>query len=233
MLRVSVHAGLLRERCPQNQIAALDIAYHKRAAMADYLASLQLAGKGELQPAILAGYPRWAGSVWDLVARAITAVLYRSAEAPPVPRVDKRCAYATKMCAVVQRITLDDRGAQLGTVEILQPGHVRGEYRATFTEDIFGPRTATFSYGTKQLNPADLLLRAICHSLWGIDVLGPRPALILPATMRIDGEDRFDLQSLAEPARTGFSRYQANRIPLAKPEPMPKAQDYVAFLTRA
>ncbi len=136
MLRLSIHAGLLKERCPQNQIAALDIAYQKRAALADYLVSLQLSGRGELEPAIVSNYPRWSGSVWDLVARAITAVLYRSDVAPPVPRVDKRCAYATKMCAVVQRVTTSDAGAEIARVELLQPGRVRGEYHAVFSEDI-------------------------------------------------------------------------------------------------
>lgn len=232
MLRVSIHAGLLQDRCAQNQIAALDIAYQKRAALSDYLVSLQLTGRGELEPAIVSSYPRWAASVWDLAARAVTAVLYRSDEPPPVPRVDKRCAYATKMCAVVQRVTVDDLGAEIGRVEILQPGRVRGEYHATFSEDIMGGRTAEFDYGCKVLNPADLLLRAISYAWWGTDVLGPRPALILPPSIKIEGEERFDLQSLREPARTGFIRHRANRVPLAKPEQMPLAQDYVDFILK-
>ena len=232
MLRLSIHAGLLKERCPQNQIAALDIAYQKRAALADYLVSLQLSGRGELEPAIVSNYPRWSGSVWDLVARAITAVLYRSDVAPPVPRVDKRCAYATKMCAVVQRVTTSDTGAEIARVELLQPGRVRGEYHAAFSEDIMGERTAEFAYGCKVLNAADLLLRAICYALWGTDVLGPRPALILPPSIEIEGEDRFDMQSLSEPARTGFNRHRANMVPLAKPEPMPLAKDYVDFILK-
>lgn len=232
MLRLSIHAGLLKDRCPQNQVAALDIAYQKRAALADYLVSLQLSGRGELEPAIVSSYPRWSGSVWDLVARAITAVLFRSDVAPPVPRVDKRCAYATKMCAVVQRVTTSDTGAEIARVELLQPGRVRGEYHAVFSEDIMGERTAEFAYGCKVLNPADLLLRAICYALWGTDVLGPRPALILPPSIEIEGEDRFDMQSLSEPARTGFIRHRANQVPLAKPEPMPLARDYVDFILK-
>lgn len=232
MLRVSIHAGLLSERCPQNQLAALDIAYEKRDALADYLVGLQQARRGELMPAQVRAYPRWAGSVWDLVARALTAVLYREEQAPPVPRVDKRCAYATKMCAVVQRVTLQEMGAEVATVEILQPGRNRGHYVASFTEDILGPRTAEFAYGCKVLNPADLLLRAICYALWGQEVLGPRPGLIVPPSIRIDGVERFDLQALADPARTAFTRHRANQIPLAKPEPMPKAQDYADFLTK-
>lgn len=234
MLRVSIHAGLLKERNPQNQVGAVDIAYHKRAALADYVVAMQLNGRGELEPGFVRNYPRWAGSIWDLVARAIAAVLYadQNGVAPPVPRIDKRCAYSTKMCAVVQAMAEDGRGSEIGTVELLQPGRARGSYVATFQEDILGPRTAEFDYGCKILNPADLLLRAICYAHWGMDILGTRPGLILPATMKVDGTEVFDLQALDEPARTGFSRHRANSIPLAKPEPMPKAQDYANFLMR-
>ncbi len=233
MLKVSIHAGLLAERTPQNQIGVVDIAYQKRAALADYVVAMQLSGRGELAPDALANYPRWAGSLWDLTARAITRVLYHSDEAPPVERIDRRCAYATKLCAVIQKLTADERGMQLATAEILQPGMARGSYEASFQEDLLGSRKASFEYGCKVLNPADLLLRAICHALWGRDTLGPRPSLILPPSIRIDGEERFDIQALAEPARTGFTRHRAMMAPLAKPEQMPKAQDYVDFLLKA
>jgi hypothetical protein len=232
MLKVSIHAGKLSDRCIQNQIAVLDIAYEKRAAMSDYVVALQLNQQGETEPGRVKDYPRWAGSLWDLVARALTRALYKDDKAPPTPRVDRRCAYATKMCAVIQHVGVDERGTQLANVEILQQGTTRGEYTADFTEDILGERSAKFEYGCKVLNPADLLLRAICHALWGRDVLGPRPALILPPSMLIDGKDRFDIQALAEPARTGFIRHRAMCLPLAQPEPLPLAQDYVNFLLK-
>jgi hypothetical protein len=170
--------------------------------------------------------------VWDLVARAITAILYRSAEAPPVAKVDKRCAYTTRMCAVVQRVKLNDRGVEIATAEILQPGRTRGVYRAELTEDLCGSRSAEFAYGTKRLDPSDLLLRAVCYAMWGTETLGARPTLILPPTMKIDGAERFDLQALAEPARTGFLRYLATRNAAVKPAAMPLGTDYVAFLTK-
>lgn len=232
MLKVSIHAGRLADRCVQNQIAVLDIAYEKRAAMSDYIVSLQLNQQGETEPGFVRNYPRWAGSLWDLVARALTRALYKDDKAPPASKVDRRCAYTTKMCAVIQHVGVDERGTQLATVEILQPGKTRGEYTAHFTEDIMGERIARFEYGCKALNPADLLLRAICHALWGGDVLGQRPALILPPSMLIDGKDRFDIQALAEPARTGFIRHRASFVPLAQPEAMPLAQDYVNFLLK-
>jgi hypothetical protein len=233
MLRLSINAGRLSERNDANQLAVLDIAYQKRAALADYIVALTLRQQGELEPAVVANYPRWSGSLWDLVARALTRVLYKSDVLPPVSRVDRRCAYATKMCATIQRITPDSRGVQLAAAEILQPGKVRGQYHAVFEEDILGQRTAEFEYGCKVLNPAELLLRAICYAHFGTDVLGKRPRLILPTTTTINGKEVFDIEGLDEPARTGFIRHRANLLPLARPEPMPLAQDYVNFLMRA
>lgn len=232
MLRMTIHAGLLAERTDANLLAALDIAYQKRAPLADYVVALTLRQQGELEPACVANYPRWSGSLWDLTARALTRVLYKSDTLPSVARVDRRCAYATKLCAVVERITLDERGVQLATAEIRQPGKVRGQYHAVFDEDILGSRVAEFEYGCKVLNPAELVLRAICYAYFGSDVLGKRPRLALPTTTVIDGKEVFDLEGLDEPARTGFSRHRANFLPLAKPEPMPLARDYVDFLMR-
>lgn len=232
MLRVSIHAGLLAERCDANQLAVLDIAYQKRAPIADYIVALSTRQKGELEPSVVANYPRWSGSLWDLTARALTRVLHKADQAPPAPVPDRRCAYATKVCAVIQRLTPDERGVQLATAELRQPGKVRGQYQAVFDEDILGERTAEFTYGCKVLDPAELLLRAICYAYFGSDVLGKRPKLILPASLSIEGKDRFDIEGLAEPARTGFTRYQASRLPLAKPEALPLAQDYVDFLQR-
>jgi hypothetical protein len=82
------------------------------------------------------------------------------------------------------------------------------------------------------LNPAELVLRAICFAYFGTDVLGKRPPLIAPPVVEIDGRKVFDIEGLAEPARTGFIRHRANIVPLAKPEPMPLAQDYANFLMR-
>jgi len=232
MLKVSIHAGRLAERSDANQLAVLDIAYQKRAALADYIVALSTRQKGELEPGVVANYPRWSGSLWDLTARALTRVLYKDDRLPPAPKPDRRCAYATKMCAVIQRITPDERGAQLATAEVLQHDGVRGQYLATFDEDILGKRSAEFTYGRKTLEPTDLLLRAICYAYLGSDMLGKRPTLILPASMTLEGKERFDIEGLAEPARTGFSRHQANRLPQAKPEQLPLAQDYVDFLLK-
>lgn len=232
MLRVSLHTGLLGDRSVHNQLGLLDIAYQKHEAMADYLVGLTLRNFGEMAPNVLSDYPRWSASLWDLVARSLGRVLYNADQVPAADKPDRRCAYATRMCAVIEGSTAQRRGRELGTVEVLQSTGQRGTYTATFTEDITGPRAAQFNYGTKKLNPADLLLRAICHALYGQDTLSRRPKLILPPCAKLDGVDRFDIESLAEPARTGFRRFLAERFPTQEPVALPRAEDYVTFLMR-
>ncbi len=232
MLKVTLHRGVAKERTHSNELGVLDIAYRKQEALADYAVALSLRQAGEREPATLTGYPRWSTSLWDLVARALTAVLYRASQAPSAGKPDKRCAYATRICAAIERQTAADRGRELGTVDIWQRGRQRGVYTAVFTEDILGEVTADFEYGRKDLNPADLLLRAICWALYGKDVLGPVSALILPPTMVVDGVDRFHVESLSEPAKTGFLRHQARVYPTVEPEALAKAADYVHFLMK-
>ncbi len=55
----------------------------------------------------------------------------------------------------------------------------------------------------------------------------------LPPSMVIDGVDRFHVEALTEPARTGFLRHQAPRMPTMAPESLAKADDYVQFLMRS
>lgn len=227
MLRVYLHSSSLKQRSPGNLMVALDVAYARQGAFSDYLVAMSLAGTGEVAPDRLEKYPRWSASLWDLVARALTRILYRADQAQPLAKPDKRCASASRMCAVIERSTLGDHGLQLGTAEIEQVAGQRGRYLVRLTEDILEPRSAEFSYGLKSLNPADLLLRALCFALYGQDTLGPRPRLILPATIRLEGVELFDVAALAEPARTGFLRFKG---PMC--EPLGKADDYATFLTR-
>jgi hypothetical protein len=232
MLKVSVHAGLLADRSPANQLAVLDIAYKKQEALADYLVALSLRGCGELAPAMVTKYPRWAGSVWDLTARALAQSLYRADQIPASSKPDRRCAYATRICAVIERATAGDQGIELGKVEISQRGSQRGMYTASFTEDILGPKSADFEYGCKALNHAELLMRAICWTYFGTDILGPKPALILPPTMKIGTEDRFHIAALEEPALTGFRRFYQGDTGGGPVDGLIPAQDYVRFLMR-
>jgi hypothetical protein len=233
MLKATIHSGLLASRSLANHLAVLDVAYQKKSALADYVVALSLRGIGELAPAFVGSYPRWSASVWDLVARALAQTLYRADQIPASGKADRRCAYATRLCASIERMTAGGRGHEVGTVEILQDGDRRGVYTATFSEDVLGPRSAQFEYGCKALNPAELLMRAICWTYYGIDVLGPIPKLILPPSLKIEGVERFHLAALEEPALTEFQRYQAihTKVGAEPVSNLPRAEDYVRFLT--
>jgi hypothetical protein len=198
MLRVHLHIGALCARNTSNRLAAIDIAYASKGAFSDYMVAMSMAGVGEVAPDRVSRYPRWSGSLWDLVARACTRLLYRADQAPEMVTPDRRCAYATHLCAVIERATLTEQGIELGTAEIVQDVGTRGIYSATFDEDILGKRSAQFAYGLKSLNAVDLLLRAICFAYFNQDTLAPRPKLILPPTLRIDGVDMFDVAGLAD-----------------------------------
>jgi hypothetical protein len=232
MLKVAIHAGTLDERELSNQLAVLDIAYHKKAALADYLVALSLRGSGATAPAFVRSYPRWSASLWDLTARALTQALYRADQVPSSHKPDRRCAYATRVCATIERMTAGDHGLELGTVEIVQRGKQRGLYTASFNEDVLGPKNAEFEYGCKALNHAELLLRAICWAYFKTDVLGPKPKLIVPQTLSLEGAVRFHVAALDEPALTGFRRHRAaaGGNVEAGLEDLPLADGYVRFL---
>lgn len=233
MLRVSIHGCDAANIKAGNQLAQLDIAYAKQGPFADYAVSIAIRGVGEVEPDMVVNYPRWAGSVWDLIARALTRLLFRADQAPPGVTPDRRCAYATKLCAIVERVSPEGPLAEVANVEILQAGKQRGVYLARFDEDILGRREATFAYGLKSLSYPELLLRAICHAFYGKDTLGPRPRLILPVTMNVGNKDVFDIESLGEPARTGFMRYRGENYPLVEAlNPLVPSETYVGFLSK-
>lgn len=232
MLKMTVHSGLLASRGQANQLAILDVAYQKKSALADYVVALSLRGSGEVAPAFVRNYPRWSASVWDLIARALAQALYRADQIPASSKPDRRCAYATRICASVERMTAAGCGHEVGTVEILQEGNRRGLYTAMFDEEVLGQRRTQFEYGCKALNPAELLMRAVCWAYFGADLIGPIPKLLLPPSLKIDGIERFHLAALEEPALTEFQRYQAYHAKLgAQPaNNLPRAEDYVRFL---
>lgn len=232
MLRLHLHTGDLEARCQANQVATIDLSYRKKEALADYMVHLTARGLGEVQPQFVMQYPRWSASLWDLVARGLVSVLYKAEQAPPAQKPDKRCAYATRLCAVLERDDLESSGVTLGTGVITQVPGQRGHYRSTFETDIMGKHEGTFAYGAKRLDMLDLLLRALCWSLYGKDTLGPLPGLVLPPAVSIDGKDRFHIASLPEPAKTGFARYRALSGKPDASNPLALAEDYVEFLMK-
>lgn len=233
MLRIYIHSGHLDTRNAGNVMAIVDITYKKQNAWSDYQVVLSVKGVGMAAQDEVLSYPRWAGSLWDLVARALTRCLYRDDQAPEPLEPDRRCAYATRLCAVIEKSTADARSIELGTCELSQVGKQRGVYTAVFKEDILGERTASFTYGLKSLDVCDLMLRAICWAYFDKAVLGERPPLCIPASFELEKLDIFDSGILTEPARTGFRRYLGTNIPAAKaPGNMVKMTDYINFLER-
>lgn len=204
MLKVFIHAGTLDTRCVGNQLAILDIAYAKRGYLADYIVAMSIKGQGEVAPDMVLAYPRWSASLWDLIARALTRVLYRNDQPPPAGPVDRRCAYATKLCVVVERATLDDQGMVLATGEIVQIEGKRVHYVVNLEEDILGRHSATFTYGKKSLQHSDLVLRALCWALYQRDTIGKRPALLVPPTMtNAASERRIEFDGRRAPSLAG------------------------------
>lgn len=230
MLKISIHAGSLEERATANQLAVLDIAYQKVDALSDYQVALQMRGVGSIAPATVLHYPRWSASLWDLTARALCQALYRNDQAPSSAKADKRCAYATRICATIERASTRDHAVELGSVEIAQKGNRRGLYTASFDEDILGKRTAEFEYGCKALNPAELLMRAICWAYFESDRLAKKPTLMLPPTMRVGNDDFFHIAALSEPAMTGYLRHKARMSKGTTAEGLQKASHYISFL---
>lgn len=233
MLKVTIHAGLLNERRAENVLATVDIAYAVKGPLADYLIAATVIRQGERAPQVLRNYPRWSGSLWCLTAHAIATSLYGAAKVPSSEKPDKRCAYATKLCAVIEQRTKDEGSTELGKAEIWQQGPTRGTYTVKLDEDILGAREARFEYGCKRLEPLDLVMRALYWTLFGQDTPGDRPKLILPTTITVGNEKRFDVASLEEPARTGFRRYMAATRPNAEPVQWALETDYVQFILEA
>ncbi|MBL8390041.1 MAG: hypothetical protein JNK17_17665 [Hydrogenophaga sp.] len=232
MLRVSIHHSALADRSTGNLCALLEVVYAKQSIMADYVVGLGLSGEGQREPAAVLNYPRWAGSLWDLVVRALGASLYGNRPIPPADKPDRRCAYSTKLCAVIEGSDAQRSGLLLGSASVMQDGKERGRYVVELQEDILGTHRGRLVFGTKRLNPAELLLRAACQALYGAEQPGARPALIVPSVLKVEGVDHFDIEGLREPARTGFKRYLARQYPTAQELVLGRAEDYAEFLAK-
>ncbi|MFP4896909.1 hypothetical protein [Paraburkholderia sp. EG304] len=87
MLRITIELLPGGREDGKRVIATADIARVSSGALADYGVALDDAVLGQVgERATVRGYPRWAGSVWDLVARCVAAALNPGREAlPPRP----------------------------------------------------------------------------------------------------------------------------------------------------
>lgn len=211
MLRVSIHAGPLKQISRFNLVAWVDIAYEKLEPIANYKTVLFEAGRGANYPVPLDGYPRWSTSLWDLIARALALGLTdqdNPTEAvPELLSQDKQFAFANEICALIEHFPASSTSNRktLGSVDIRQQGRSRGTYIARFDEHTM-PRqaTAAFKFTPAYLRPPELLLHACLMRLTGTRDMPPRPALCIPDPIEIDGLNYVALHHLVEPARTGF-----------------------------
>lgn len=207
MLKVSVHSSALADATAANRMGWLDIAYSRLDALADYRAVLFAQGHGTVAEAVVENYPRWSGSVFDLVARAIAVCLERK-EMLPVPPRERRCAYARVLSVVVEHVGNASPAPrrQLGTLDIRMTR--RGSYEAVMAEDIFGERRAVaIPYAPKVLIAWQLVAYTIAACLCDLPVLPARPALALPPERDESGTPALLVQSLPQPARAGFVRW--------------------------
>jgi hypothetical protein len=209
MLKVSLHAGPLSGISQFNQLGRLDIGYDTLAPKATYKAVLFARGEGAMPLARLEGYPRWSGSIWDLVARSVALSLTTREELMPTAEPAERPAYAEELCAVIDHVPrgVERYRSRLGTAVLLKAGR-KGCYRASLQEDCFDDRPEVFfTHRPKRLVHWDLLARAINWSLANREHLPARPQLVAPPTRLEGGKEMVALDDLPEPARTGFERW--------------------------
>ena len=240
MLKVYIHGGSLDKIRTGNRLATLDIGYRERSDIASYLTVLNIKGIGEVGPQLVERYPRWSGSLWDLVARCLTRCLYLRDQPMAFGAPAKNPAFADGICAVIEKWTGEGQmGQELGWAEVSREPRSRTQYIVQLDEDILGTRKKIrFTYGPEVLNPADLLLRSICWSLHKCETLGPKPVPHLPPLLEMNGVDHIAVSDLQEPAKTGLTRYlgvskhHGLKMPTHEPLLVP-ADDYVTFLGAA
>lgn len=233
MLRLHIHAGRLEDCSTANRLAFLDIGYEKLEPLADYRALLFINGMGELPVCKLEQYPRWSGSLWDLVARCLVRALYDKEQIPPLPQLEKGKAYATAIAVRLEVIRRNGgSGIELGRGQLEGIPRSRGLYHGWFEEDILGRRELNrFEHKVAFLSPADLVMRALAQTLFGSPTLGPAPKLVLPEEVVIDGQPYAEINTLPEPARTGFLRAAGIEDSQPCDSLVVPAETYVQFLS--
>lgn len=211
MLKVTLHAGCSTKATFLNCLGWLELRYDKLAPIATYQGLLVAHGTGAMEPVAIENYPRWSGSLWALVARALALSLNRKLELGEEPPPASRCAFATALSAVIEHWPSGPRPhrRRLGALEVVQAGR-RGQYRAHLTEDILDTESSpTFTYTPVRLTHWALALRGCAWALTGRSALPAVPAFIAPETIQVDGKPMLPIGRLLEPARTGFLRWLA------------------------
>lgn len=86
MLKVTVELWPGGRESGSRVLATAKIGRVKNGALADYKVELQEDVQGEIGAATLRDYPRYASTLWDLVARAVAVALTGEEALPPRPQ---------------------------------------------------------------------------------------------------------------------------------------------------
>ncbi|RAS29752.1 hypothetical protein [Paraburkholderia bryophila] len=86
MLRVTVELWPGGRESGSRVLATANIGRIKNGALADYKVELHEDVQGEIGAASLHDYPRYASTIWDLIARALAVALTGKEELPPRPQ---------------------------------------------------------------------------------------------------------------------------------------------------
>jgi hypothetical protein len=219
MLRLSTHAGPLKAMSRFNRLDWVEIGYETLNRHADYKVVLFEVGRGAREQVALRGYPRWSGSIWDLVVRSIALALSPDPRQPqelaqPVQWGKKKFAFVEAMSAVIQHIPNAGGGIrQLASMELTYDESAAGAYRVTIEEEMLATKElASFIFAPEFLRPAELVMRAALVGLTGsMDELPSRPLLYKPTPEIIKLRPHVRVDNIREPARSGFRRWLIQR----------------------
>ncbi len=241
MLTVTLHAVPVANAAFNNRLGWMEVAYaSKPAPISDYKAVVFSAHVGASPQLTVQRYPRYAGTIWDLVARVLAVYLRPADEKVPAEQLwpfepnKKFIPYVTAISAVIEMAASmqGQRARQIATCEVARHSGARGRYQATFTEDCLGEKYInSFVFRPLRLVHWELLQHAIAHRLSPDGTIPPRPFVFAPDSVK-DGEHTcVRVADLTEPAQTCFSRWLARKGFAAELEcGLAQEKHYVEFL---
>lgn len=214
MLKVSLHSCMPHEVSPFNVMGRMDIGYEKLAARATYKTLAFTTGIGEHAPTQIADYPRWSGSVWDLVTRVVCLTFNQEEAIVPkqLPH-ERKPAFIENLTAVIEHWPdgLDTNVATIAVAHV-QMNRRKGHYVATFESDAQPDlQSSEFVHTPLGINPWDLLARAYAWTVNEEFVLPPRPVLCTHIPLQEGEQPMVHLDTVPDPARTGLIRWMNKR----------------------
>ena len=240
MLKLHIYAGTRKTAVLSKPLAVLDIGYLTKGVIASYVTALRVSGHGYFGGVTLDNYPRWSAPRWDLVARCLCRCLFLRDYPLPVGAPAKRPAFVDNLFGLLEEWDEDGTGGrEAGWLELTRVPKSRCGYTAVFQENSLPKvRVAAFPYGPEALNPADLVLRAICQGLFKCDGPAEKPRAWIPDLYAQDGGEHLRLSDVPEPARSEMVRHLNlpwhGRLAVASAPPtLVPVEQAIAFLESA